>query len=58
MSMKIKVWIQSPDNISFNESDIIEVPDDISDDELERQAQQVAFEHIDWGYERLDNENS
>lgn len=56
--MKIKVWIQSPDNISFNESDIIEVPDDISDDELERQAQQVAFEHIDWGYERLDNENS
>lgn len=56
--MKIKVWIQSPDNASFNESDIIEVPDNISDDELEKQARQVAFDHIDWGYERLDNGNS
>lgn len=56
--MKIKVWIQSPDNVAFNESDIIEVPDNISDDELEKEARQVAFDHVDWGYERLDNENS
>ena len=58
MQMKIKVWIQSPDNVAFNESDIIEVSDNISDDELEKEARQVAFDHVDWGYERLDNENS
>lgn len=49
--MKIKVWIQLPDNVAFNESDIIEVPDNISDDELEKEARQVAFDHVDWGYE-------
>ena len=52
--MKIKVWIQSPDNASFNESDIIEVPDCISDDDLEETAREVALEHIEWGYERCD----
>ena len=36
--MKIRVGIQSPDNASFNEDDIIEVPDNISDDELEETA--------------------
>ena len=50
--MKIKVWIQSLDNVAFNESDIIEVPDNISDDELEKEARQVAFDHVDWGYEK------
>ena len=57
--MKIRVWIQSPDNASFNEDDIIEVPDNISNDELEKTAREVALEHIEWGYERVDsNENS
>ena len=57
--MKIRVWIQSPDNVSFNEDDIIEVPDNISNDELEKTAREVALEHIEWGYERVDsNENS
>lgn len=57
--MKIRVWIQSPNNASFNEDEIIEVPDDISDDELEEAARETAFDHIDWGYERVDsNENS
>lgn len=36
--MKIRVWIQSPNNASFNEDDIIEVPDNISNDELEETA--------------------
>lgn len=57
--MKIRVWIQSPNNASFNEDDIIEVPDNISNDELEETARETAFSHIDWGYERVDsNENS
>lgn len=56
--MKIKVWIQSPDNASFNESDIIEVPDNISDDELEKVARETAFNHIDWGYERVDSDEN
>lgn len=57
--MKIRVWIQSPDNVSFNEDDIIEVPDNISDDDLEEAARKIAFDHIDWGYERVtSDENS
>ncbi|VTX54237.1 Uncharacterised protein [Limosilactobacillus oris] len=56
--MKIKVWIQSPDNVSFNESDIIEVPDNISDDELEEVARETAFNHIDWGCERVDSDEN
>lgn len=56
--MKIKAWIQSPDNASFNESDIIEVPDNISDDELEEVAREIVFNHIDWGYERVDSDEN
>lgn len=57
--MKIRVWIQSPDNVSFNKDDIIEVPDNISDDDLEEAAREIAFDHIDWGYERVtSDENS
>jgi hypothetical protein len=56
--MKIRVWIQSPDNASFNEDDIIEAPDNISDDELEEIARETALEHIDWGYERVDSDEN
>lgn len=56
--MKIRVWIQSPDNASFNEDEIIEVPDDIPDDELEETARETVFDHIDWGYERVDSDEN
>lgn len=57
--MKIKVWISSPENYSFGATDTIEVPNDISDKELENFAREVAFDHVEWGYERVDsNENS
>lgn len=56
--MKIRVWIQSPDNASFNEDDIIEVPDNISDDDLEEMARETAFEHVDWGYGRVDSDEN
>ena len=58
MQMKIKVWIQSPDNASFNESDIVEVPDNLSDDELEKTAREVALEHVEWGYERVNSDET
>lgn len=56
--MKIRVWIQSPNNASFNEDDIIEVPDNISDDDLEEMARETVFDHIDWGYERVDSDET
>lgn len=56
--MKIRVWIQSPDNVSFDEDDIIEVPDNISNDELEKTAREVALEHIEWGYERVNSDEN
>lgn len=56
--MKIRVWIQSPDNVSFNEDDIIEVPNNISNDELEKTAREAALEHIEWGYERVNSDEN
>ena len=56
--MKIRVWIQSPNNASFNEDDIIEVPDNIYDDDLEETARETAFDHIYWGYERVDSDET
>lgn len=53
--MKLRVWIESPDNASFTQEDYIEVSDNLSDDELEEIAKQVAMDHIEWGYERVDN---
>ena len=55
--MKLRVWIESPDNSSFSQEDYIELPDNLSDDELEETAKQVAMDHIEWGYEKVnDNE--
>lgn len=53
--MKIRVWIESPDNASFTQEDYIEVSDDLSDDELEETAKQVVMDHIEWGYEKVNN---
>lgn len=44
--MKLRVWIESPDNSSFSQEDYIELPDNLSDDELEEIAKQVAMAHI------------
>ena len=52
--MKIRVWISSPENASFEASDIIDVPDSVSNDELEKTTREVALEHVEWGYERVD----
>ena len=55
--MKLRVWIESPDNFSFTQEDYIEVSDNLSNDELEEIAKQVAMDHIEWGYEKVnDNE--
>ena len=56
--MKIRVWISSPENASFEASDIIDVPDGVSYDELEETARETAFDHIDWGYERVDSDEN
>lgn len=53
--MKLRVWIESPDNFSFTQEDYIEVSDNLSNDELEEIAKQVAMDHIEWGYERVND---
>lgn len=53
--MKLRVWIESPDNASFIQEDYIEVSDNLSDDKLEEIAKQVAMDHIEWGYEKVNN---
>lgn len=55
--MKLRVWIESSDNVSFVQEDYIELPNNLSDDEFEETAKQVAMDHIEWGYEKVnDNE--
>lgn len=56
--MKIRVWISSPENASFEASDIIDVPDSVSNDELEKTAREVALEHVEWGYERVNSDET
>lgn len=57
--MKLRVWIESSDNVSFVQEDYIELPDNLSNDELEETAKQVAMDHIEWGYEKVnDNEET
>ena len=53
--MKLRIWIESPDNASFTQEDYIEVSDNLSDDELEEIAKQVAMDHVEWGYERVND---
>lgn len=53
--MKLRVWIESPDNASFSQEDYIELPDNLSDDELGEIAKQVAMDHVEWGYERVND---
>lgn len=49
---KIKVWISSPDNVSFYHEDYFEVTSE-SYDEIERIARMLAFDHIEWGFEEV-----
>lgn len=56
--MKIRVWISSPENASFKDSDIIDVPDSVSDDELEKTAREIALNHVEWGYERVNSDKN
>lgn len=53
--MKLRVWIESSDNASFVQEDYIELPNNLSDDELEEIAKQVAMNHVEWGYERVND---
>lgn len=52
---KIRVWICSPDDYLFQNEDYIEVTDE-KYDEIEKIAREVAFEHIEWGFEEVEDE--
>ncbi|MEF7407947.1 hypothetical protein V4W88_08250 [Pediococcus acidilactici] len=52
---KVRVWISSPDNVSFYHEDYFEVTSE-NYDEIERIAKEIAFEHIEWGFEEVKDE--
>ena len=52
---KIRVWICSPDDYLFQNEDYIEVTDE-KYDEIEKIAREVAFEHIQWGFEEVEDD--
>lgn len=56
--MKITVWIGSPDNNSFREGDIVEVPDDATEEQIRQVARETAFEHIEWGYYKTEGRDA
>lgn len=54
-SRKYKVWISSPDNNSFYQEDEFEVTNE-SYDEIEKIAKNFAFDHVEWGFEEVEND--
>lgn len=52
---KYKAWISSPDDYSFQFEEYFEVTSE-SYDEIERIAKEIAFEHIEWGFEEVEDE--
>lgn len=52
---KYKAWISSPYDYSFQFEDYFEVTSE-SYDEIERIAKEIAFEHIELGFEEVEDE--
>ena len=52
--MKVRFWCSTHDLISKVE-DTMELPDDMTDEELEKEAEQFFWERKEpsWGFERL-----
>ncbi|MEM1455708.1 hypothetical protein AAHB45_02210 [Pediococcus pentosaceus] len=52
---KYRAWIASPDDYLFNYEDYFEVTDE-SYDEIEKIAKAFVFEHIEWGFEEVEDD--
>lgn len=52
---KYRACISSPDNNSFYEEDYFEVTNE-SEEEIEQIAKDFAFDHIEWGFEEVEDE--
>lgn len=49
---KIRAWIRTS-KVGSKCEDVIEVPEGISDNDLEELARDVAFNYMEWGYEDI-----
>ena len=50
---RYKVWI-STNKVGSKCQDEIEIEDGASEQEIEQEAREAAFQYLDWGYERID----
>ena len=53
---KYRVWISSTDDYLFQHEDYFEVTSE-SYDEIEKIAREFAFEHVDWGFEEVEDDD-
>lgn len=52
--MKISVWLSADGGNDVYEN--IEIPDDATDDEIEKEAREAIFNHVSWGWFPLEED--
>ena len=55
--MKIKVWAKT-DVVGSKTEDIIELPEYLTEDEINEEAHDYIFNFVEWGWERVSDEDN
>lgn len=51
--MKIRVWA-STDVVGSKTEDVIDLPDEMTEEEIEAEAKDYIFQFVDWGWKKVD----
>lgn len=54
--MKIKVWAKT-DVVGSKTEDTIELPEHLTEDEINEEAHDYIFNFVEWGWERVSDED-
>ena len=55
--MKVELYVHTG-FVAATHREIVEVPDDITDDDLDEWARDYCFERVEYGWKKLDGEES
>lgn len=50
--MQVRIW-GGTDFVGSTIEDVIDLDDNLSDEEIEKEAYDAVMEHVEWGYERM-----
>lgn len=51
--MKVRVWVCT-DVVGSKTEDVIELPDEMTEEEIEKEAYDYIMDFIDWGYKKVE----